>query len=57
MRSALVAVLAVACAASQKPNIPEQIQARGPAASDAEYLRRVTLDLDGRIPTVEEVRA
>ena len=28
-----------------------------PQASDAEFLRRVTLDLAGRVPTVEETRA
>jgi len=28
-----------------------------PPASDAEFLRRVTLDLTGRIPTAEEIRA
>jgi hypothetical protein len=28
-----------------------------PAASDGEFLRRVTLDLAGRVPTEEEARA
>ena len=28
-----------------------------PTASDAEFLRRVTLDLAGRVPTIEETRA
>jgi hypothetical protein len=69
----LSAALLAASAASASPPDPaalaaridarvdEQIKARGvtpaPAASDAEFLRRATLDVLGRIPTVAEARA